>query len=492
MYTKKGDMRLGVVSDVNNELKPHPDYQTGGKQRATSLRSGSSTPYFADTFYGNMVKLGGGKFIPNAPANLPYSTQTNSTVSGGSRGPNGVLGVVRTDSQPGDFDNGIGIFSDGPFANKEDEGNVVYAWWDQVARVYHYPVPYFTDTWTYEKPGNTFTSPLRQLPSAVMFGSLPSAAASLKGWQTLSFAPYPAGSNHPGNADPKDHLLLDLFNMPIVEPYPISEPFSTAGKINMNYRIQPFDYIKRTTALRAALAPIRVTAVPKSDYLTYKTGDTSQPKDPNTGTYQPLPKNYRTILDCNGTDPSANSLTLKAFDDYFNQGLTDPNAGMFKSASQICEMPLFGLNVQDINQYWSNGALTGDNVREKPYADLYPRLTTKSNTYTVHFRVQTLRQVPRSTTGNSSAYAIWEEGKDYVLGEYRGATTIERYIDPADTRFNQWTNTTGTVNTDYINPDVTLYDPKQDPASPTDKSNPTRSLELIYRFRTVLNKKFAP
>ncbi len=33
--------------------------------------------------------------------------------------------------------------------------------------------------------------------------------------------------------------------MPVVEPYPISEPLSTAGRINMNYQIVPFTYINR-------------------------------------------------------------------------------------------------------------------------------------------------------------------------------------------------------------------------------------------------------
>ncbi len=37
--------------------------------------------------------------------------------------------------------------------------------------------------------------------------------------------------------------MMDLFNMPTVEPYAISEPFSTAGKVNMNYQILPYTYI---------------------------------------------------------------------------------------------------------------------------------------------------------------------------------------------------------------------------------------------------------
>ena len=55
--------------------------------------------------------------------------------------------------------------------------------------------------------------------------------------------------------------MLDLFQMPVVEPYPISEPFSTAGKVNLNYHIAPFGYITRSTALRGVLTPMRVSAV---------------------------------------------------------------------------------------------------------------------------------------------------------------------------------------------------------------------------------------
>ena len=56
--------------------------------------------------------------------------------------------------------------------------------------------------------------------------------------------------------------MLDLFWMPVVEPYAISEPFSTAGKINMNHQIMPFSYIQRATGLHAALRSVRVAALP--------------------------------------------------------------------------------------------------------------------------------------------------------------------------------------------------------------------------------------
>jgi hypothetical protein len=117
----------------------------------------------------------------------------------------------------------------------------------------------------------------------------------------------------------------------------------------------------------------------------------------------------------------------------------------------------------DIINFWRQRTLTGDNVREKPYADLYPRITTKSNTYTVHVRVQTLRQVG----GPSSDFSKWREGVDEIVGEYRGSTTIERYIDPSDPRL------------------ITKL-------SDANINAPDASLEDIYRFRVVKTKQFNP
>ncbi len=39
--------------------------------------------------------------------------------------------------------------------------------------------------------------------------------------------------------------------MPVAEPYPISEQFSTSGKINLNYAMMPFPYIQRKTGMDA-------------------------------------------------------------------------------------------------------------------------------------------------------------------------------------------------------------------------------------------------
>ena len=70
----------------------------------------------------------------------------------------------------------------------------------------------------------------------LMFGSLPTQTLDGRPWQTLLFRPAaePVATPHPGSLPPHDHYLLDFFHMPIVEPYAISEPFSTAGKVNLD------------------------------------------------------------------------------------------------------------------------------------------------------------------------------------------------------------------------------------------------------------------
>ena len=109
--------------------------------------------------------------------------------------------------------------------------------------------------------------------------------------------------------------------------------------------------------------------------------------------------------------------------------------------------------------------MTGDNSRERVYATLYPRLTTKSNTFTVHYRVQTLKPAlaPNAATG----WNQWREGIDAVTGEFRGSQTIERYVDPNDTNI----------------PDF---------ANPSNTSNSSLTLAPYYRFRVISSKQFSP
>ena len=124
---------------------------------------------------------------------------------------------------------------------------------------------------------------------------------------------------------------------------------------------------------------------------------------------------------------------------------------------------------QPIKHFWRRNTLTGDNLRERPYSDLVPRLTTKSNSFTVHVRAQVLR-APRGTS--DADFRIWREKPESVTSEYRGETSIERYLDPADRRFDR-TNAQTKQNADFIDVDK-------------------QSLETAYRFRVVSSKRFAP
>lgn len=170
----------------------------------------------------------------------------------------------------------------------------------------------------------------------------------------------------------------------------------------MNYQIAPFTYLERTTALRALFKSERVTAIPTTDANISKS---------NSG------KNYRNEIDADAT--------LTQFQKRF-----DAN-DVFHSESEICSMFLVpqGQSASGMQNFWTQNALTGDNLRERPYAGLYPRLTTKSNTYAVHVDVQSLRQADR---GSSGQWNTWVEGRDRVTGEYRGMAIVERYLDLSD------------------------------------------------------------
>jgi uncharacterized protein (TIGR02600 family) len=249
-----------------------------------------------------------------------------------------------------------------------------------------------------------YFSPNRQVPSPItLLGALPSSLS--QGWQTLAFSPNPAvGAAHPGLANPPDHLLLDLFWMPVVEPYPISEEFSTAGKINLNYQILPFSYIKRRTGLHALMKSTWITALNNSLARDYKSHDLAKGAA-NSQT------RYRIDID----------KTLDRLDgEIFNPGK------IFRSASQICEVWLVpqGSTASNVEAFWNDKLLTSDTAREEPYNNLYSRATTKSNTFTVHWRAQALRKSP------AGAPDQWDEVKDRVASELRGSTLIERYINP--------------------------------------------------------------
>ena len=103
--------------------------------------------------------------------------------------------------------------------------------------------------------------------------------------------------------------------------------------------------------------------------------------------------------------------------------------GAFLSATEICDewlVPL-GQTRKSMVQFWQTHRQTGDNVKERPYANLYPRLTTRSNAYRVHVVAQALRKAKKSDQRTFQPI----EG-DQVTAEYRGSYLVERSIDPTD------------------------------------------------------------
>jgi uncharacterized protein (TIGR02600 family) len=344
----------------------------------------------------------------------------------------------------GDFDNPVVTLADGPYINKPDEGNILG--WD----------PYYIAVGKPMEMTPTFFSPARIMPGPGMLGSLPVklwtgntayTATNPSAWRTLLFRPQ---SGHPGASAPADHLLLDLFWMPVVEPYAISDPLSTAGKINMNYAMAPFSYIRRATGIVSALRSERVVVVPLAKANAYKGNGSSIAATPT----------YRQPIDENET--------LKGFDARF-AAASGPN--IFLSPSEICTLDMIptGSTYPLSSTFWSaTNSLTGDNSRERIYTTLQTRLTTKSNTFTVHYRVQVLKKAS-GTSANQ-----WVEGKDIVASESRGSTLIERYVDPNDPDIPDFATQTGGNSSRF--------------PSLSDRMN----IDNYYRFRVVQSRKFAP
>ena len=316
----------------------------------------------------------------------------------------------------GDWTNGSGWFPDGGIVAKpQDSYSPLYLDGSYLR------LPYFN--LYYESWGNMdFFSPMRQICSPVALGTLPTGVKAGTPWRTLLFCPNPlAGAGHKGFSSPPDHLFLDLFWMPAVEPYPMSEPLATAGKINLNYQIAPFTYITRKTGLHAVLKATKITAIQKQYSDNYKS------------MYAMCNANAHTRFDINIPE------TLTGFDARFAANTP------FRSASEICEMFLVpkqsspataGLSttLAAMPAWWSGTAasndpvLTGDNSREAPYNQIYPRVTTRSNTFQVHYKVQSLKQKPSATASAGSA------GWFSIQGEYQGSAVIERYLDASDSR----------------------------------------------------------
>jgi uncharacterized protein (TIGR02600 family) len=404
--------------------------------------------------------------VNTAAANMRHRFFGGSTTQPGSAADTKVLGFATASSEAqkpnlpknsditgntpltyGDFDSGTAVTPDGAFINYADES---------IPAVDVHNFPYFSNLqWTHNAVAE-WHSPNRKIASPVAFGSLPQAAVQNKPWQTLLFRP--SGSTpHPGSrgtdldgttdaTKPPDHAWLDLFWMPIVEPWAISETYSTAGKINLNHQIAPFTYIERTTALQALLRTERIPAVSSVNNFYGATFN----KNPGTTAASVYSGAKEMLLSMNVPE------TLLAIQQ------KNPTTGLYRnyvSASEICEVPLIptGITYANINSFWSTNQLTSDNLRELPYNNIYPRLTTKSNTYTVHYRVQMLKKLP------GGDQTTWDESKDKVASELRGSTLIERFLDPNATY------------PDY----ATAF-------------STSASLETLYRFRVLQRSQFTP
>ncbi len=371
--------------------------------------------------------------------NVQYSTATNSlicinwrdgktpmtnfwyTVAPGSA-PSTANGVTMAPVQVinGDWDTGPGLAPDGALINLPDAGTTLAP-----------STAYFSLSGG-QTNAPTQRTPNALVPSPVVFGSLPAGVDPLnpvqsEPWRTLLFCPYPASATnsapynngHPGAVSPPDHLILDNFWMPTVEPYPISSRMTTVGKINLNDQIAPFTWIHRNTALHALLTNLRIPAIPAplpSITTLYKS-----PGSPIPSIWKPVDEDATIVQE-------ENKFATNSVDAYLSE-------------SEICTVPLVpqGLNAASTNAadvqtalytFWNNnysaGHLTGDNLRELPYAELYSRLTTRSNSYTVHVRVQVLQKLAHDPNQN-----VWNEGTDLILGDWRGSYEIERYLDPA-------------------------------------------------------------
>jgi uncharacterized protein (TIGR02600 family) len=450
-----GDIRLiAPLSQVpRSAFVPHPDYHSVASRFAYQARTGAGYP-----FYGSS----GGKLVnvnyPGYAARFTSNTDVNGRVDRGVN-PRDVdvpfdAGVTQAGGLAADWDNGVANLRDGPYINKADEGDD-----GKYSGSYHVPYFNFNYTGVDSLPGPTYFSPNRLLPSAGMFGSLPTGVFANRPWQTLHFRPEPAG--HPGlgvqinpgapvgppYSTPPDHLFLDLFHMPVVEPYAISEPLSTAGRVNMNFQIVPFTYINRETGIRAVLKSEKRAVIADAHAGLYKTTGNS------------------------GSSPSGSSPALR-FDISEEAVLAQfkrrfASGDIFRSASEICSIDLVPVDApsatqanptrQNMDAYWETRRLTGDNTREKIYAATYPRLTTKSNTFTIHFRAQALKK------RQGSDPAVWKEGSDLVTGDIQGTEIVERFIDPNDPAIP-----------DYANP-------------ATDEP-----ISSYYRFRTLESRVFAP
>ncbi|TLD71911.1 Verru_Chthon cassette protein A [Phragmitibacter flavus] len=554
MVPKHGDIRLIAAKKFvpADDWELHPGV---GKQKSYSINGTNETlpVYNAHSFMRYVSDYETGIDLNDfglAPSTINYNRQLvyGARYRSSARPDLPATSLVDLARRYGDFDNGVPSLRDGAWINKPDEGNTgmdTKASTTGAGGLVRAPTAYYDEMWRGQESGESFMSPNRMVSSPGMFGSLSTGVKAGDPWRTLLFRPYVppvlsgggAAASHPGSPNyggsgantntahtpfkginPADHYIMDLFWMPVVEPYAISEPFSTAGKVNINYQMVPFNsYIRRATGMHAVLKGEELQAFPTANatniqvkpdgnqYVAFGNGygqyyqqaKWSDLDARSTTAYytHAAPKKrfwHRNIdIDSKAAGAfSANTSTLGQLDDRFNFSTALPAGarGLLRSASQVAELHLVPKKVEgthpassvnaaatppasdgsdnmvggnysyrSMGLFWEARSLTGDNVRERPYANIYAKITTKSNTFRVHYRAQSIRKA-RSGEANE-----FNPNVDLVNSEYRGSALIERRIDPEDPRL----------------PDYATA------------GNPP-PLDDFYNFRVLENKRFAP
>lgn len=513
---KHGDGRLIMAQyDVPiDDFEPHRFYGQRRMAHNIVFANRSDGPGY-DRGYDQL----GMRMVSGAPYNegfvpdQPYTSEMSTAVN-----------------KYGDFDRGVSTQADGAYINKPDEGNtysIVTSTGEPAVPYYTDGWRGWSGGETYFSPNRQISSPgmFGSLPTGVFQDNTTPAirGKTKEAWRTLLFRPSiwtqaqstsatarhlgapatltwasaavvataPPQRTNNGGVNPPDYLLMDFYWMPVVEPYAISEGATTSGKINLNYQMVPFRHIKRATGLHAVMKSEIITALhtqtDANDYIrrpggTIPTGMNQRWfwRAGNNTTYGR--KYWHREIDI--------PATLRLFDERFSSGYA------FISPAQICEMHLLPkrMDASDVNvpatwstslvhttsghqavartdsihYFWNQHKLTGENLRERPYANMYPRLTTRSNTYTVHVRAQVIRKA-RSTQPN-----VFDPESDSVTAEYRGSTVIERYLDQKDPGLLDLDYApAGTFSAGYVT---------------TIMNRP--SLESFHRFRILSQKKF--
>jgi hypothetical protein len=230
----------------------------------------------------------------------------------------------------------------------------------------------------------------------------------------------------------------------------------------------PFTWIERTTALHAAFKGVRIPAIPHNARETFKAQI-----DPASSTTSNASETLYEV-DVNKTLASLRSrfTSGEAFfhpSEICNYFLFPKRIPGFETDydRSLAPPPVDPANIEyaQLNEWWNGDPtdprkldafeLTGDNLRESPYAQVYPRLCTRSNVFKVHYRVQLISK-SRSTPANE-----WDVEKEKITAEQRGATVIERYLDPNDPNI----------------PDLT---------------GSNLALDEFYRYRTLTTEPFTP